>query len=132
MSLKSEELLKPRYKVIADYPDSILSVGDIFETYDNGIKYVTQLSKVDVKEYPHLFKPLEWHEDRKPEDMPEYVKDIGDGEIFRVDKYELPKKIQVIRNGKSFHPDSPTHFVSIEHFHPATKEEWDNYINSKA
>lgn len=76
-----EELLKPRYKVIAPWPGTHWEVGDIFEYGDhNCFKTESQPSipmHVSVlDEHPHLFKKLEWWEDRKLEEMPEYVKSI--------------------------------------------------------
>jgi hypothetical protein len=79
-----EELLKPRYKVIAPWPGTHWKVGDIFEYGDhNCFKTESQPSipmHVSVlDEHPHLFKKLEWREERKPEEMPEYVKITGMG-----------------------------------------------------
>lgn len=77
-SAKAEELLKPRYKVIADWPGGDYLPGDIFtmEPDEDG----TMLDKIHFvfehtcKKYPHLFKPLQWYEDRPKEEMPQYVK----------------------------------------------------------
>ena len=57
-----EELKVLKYKVIADFPMSILNVGDIVEVYNtSGMCYVVgdrdeQTYKVDVRDYPHLFE----------------------------------------------------------------------------
>lgn len=73
MPLTKEELLKPRYLVTADYPCAILEVGQIINTYESAMTYVTESEKACLKDYPHLFQPLQWWEERKPEDMPEHV-----------------------------------------------------------
>jgi hypothetical protein len=79
-----EDLLKPRYKVVADYPDSIFKIGGILI---QGEKDLTEAAK-----YPHLFKKLEWWEEREEKDMPEYLKCIKtpdqlhfSDEIFKVE-----------------------------------------------
>ena len=70
-----EELLKPRWKVIADYPKSQFKVGEIIES-KTGFLYC-------FEDYPHLFQPLQWWEERKLEDMPEYVN--YNGGIYKVE-----------------------------------------------
>jgi hypothetical protein len=73
--MSNEELLKPRYKVIADFPyNTFGEVGSILDRDwgwngddENGFKH-------HISHYPHLFKKLQWWEERKQEGMPEYVK----------------------------------------------------------
>ena len=80
-----EKLLIPRYKCIAPMPfdrDKLYNVGDVFT--DDGITPVlnqhgTPVYPMEWDKYPHLFQRLEWWEERKPEDMPEYVKIISMG-----------------------------------------------------
>lgn len=72
--MNKEELLRPRYKVIADYPKSIFKVGEILHVGSMGDLLYCDTNGPRMSQYPHLFKPLQWWEDRKPEDMPEYVK----------------------------------------------------------
>lgn len=67
-----QELLKPRYRVIADYPDSIYPVGFVLELDTNAFQ--DQRNDAICSKYPHLFKKLEWWEERKPEEMPQYIK----------------------------------------------------------
>lgn len=64
--LSPQELLKPRYKCIADWPfmPRHIKVGEL----------VAEVFIIKAAKYPHLFKKLEWWEERKPEDMPEYLK----------------------------------------------------------
>lgn len=60
-----EDLLKPRYKVIADYPNSEFKVGEILGQF---------AMPINKDSFTNIFRKLEWWEDRKPEEMPEYVK----------------------------------------------------------
>src|SRR4051812_40933853 len=77
--MSPEELLKPRYKVIADYPKSLYYVGDIINagTTSEDCIYCDREGP-RMRHYPHLFEPLPWWKDRKVEDMPEYVKVINE------------------------------------------------------
>ena len=80
--LSTEELLKPRYLVIADYPNSLFAVGEILHEFcDTVSRYRTWYYApekdsnfyTETINYPHLFRPLQWWENRAIEDMPEYV-----------------------------------------------------------
>jgi hypothetical protein len=83
-----EELLKPRYKVIADYPNSLFEAGEVLTKIEGISVYSTGrvgIDAYDVSHYPHLFRKLEWWEERQPEDMPEYVKGkINGKKVFKV------------------------------------------------
>src|SRR6478752_5959492 len=72
-----ENLLNPRYKVIADYPGCPFKVGQILEKVKvaSGKEFVRGMFH-QPEDFPANFKKLEWWEERKPEEMPEYVKSI--------------------------------------------------------
>jgi hypothetical protein len=113
-----EELLMPRYKVIADYPgmDDSYEIGEVLKPAYTGI----------VDAYPHLFRKLNWWEERKVEDMPDYVKwDVGIyptwKKIMKVDKWNS--------NG-SFDHENVT--ISVINCFPATEQQYNDYINSKS
>ena len=71
--MSTEELLKPRYLVIASFPgmsfigDSGFSNGKIFFPEPKHDSHF--FNGVDVEGYSHLFRKLEWWEHRKPEDI---------------------------------------------------------------
>lgn len=69
-----EQLLQPRYLVIADYPGSVFKVGQILES-DPG--RITAIGYYQVDKYPHLFRRLEWWKYRDEKDMPKYIKFIS-------------------------------------------------------
>lgn len=98
-----EELMKPRYKVVADYFFSPFEIGDIIAVdeansvhlttvqYHNVVgeeaKFEKRYRTQTLNKYPHLFKAMYWWEDRKSEDMPKYVKRqrfSGYTEVLRV------------------------------------------------
>lgn len=128
-----EELLKPRYKVVALWPNTEFKVGQIVtDTYGLALKFYDN--------YPHLFKKLEWWEDRKPEEMPEYVKRNEDnmsslsgdplvlivkkhfhyGEDWRSGNIDFFTAQNGLANGYSY-----------SGFQPATEQEYNDYINQK-
>lgn len=118
--MTTEELLKPRYKVIAEYPQSYLKVGDIFEA-DNVTKFMAN--------YPHLFKPLAWWEERKVEDMPEYVKYRN--KVWQVNWEIWLAEFKPRYTKESNRTDSDLalswHYNSAD-FLPATLTEYSDYI----
>lgn len=86
-----EDLLKPRYLVIADYPSNIDKVGTVYEidlSDGHGVDF-----EMTCKKYPHLFRKLEWWEERAIEDMPEYVKQRSDGKVCRITNWHNKIKL---------------------------------------
>ena len=89
--MKSAELLKPRFKVIADYPKSVFKVGetlhgDLIYCDTNGPKY---------SDYPHLFRKLNWWEERKKEDMPKKLisRLNKDSEVFEILSWDMNRML---------------------------------------
>lgn len=71
--LTKEELLAPRFLVIADYPNSIFKVGEILSgDYDGRI--FCDPNSCKYSDFPHLFQKLYWYEKRDKSELPEYVK----------------------------------------------------------
>lgn len=123
--MTTEELLKPRRKVIAPWPgmerDGI-KVGDIIIDPDRPNECCRYLDgsaafTFDWDKYPHLFKRLEWWEERKPEDMPEYVK-YDDVSLF------VPKQ-RVCKGSQA--PFNAFNFTAVD-FLPATESEYQSFI----
>jgi len=123
--MSKEELLRPRFKVIAGWWDmKPYKVGDIIESGQHDDLF---------SPYPHLFKRLEWWEERTNDELPEYV--IYKGAISKVVQrkssmgniYEMEYK-----GGNSFFLDNQYH---LKQFHwrevlPATESEYLEYTNS--
>lgn len=89
--MTTEDLMKPRYKVIADYFYNPYKIGDIITVlYDDRSVHLTTTHYRDefggeveqancfnpkrLNDYPHIFQPLEWWQERAIGDLPEYVK----------------------------------------------------------
>lgn len=140
MSLSIEELLKPRYKVIAPDTSENFKPGDIF-TKENKYWFITndnfELRETELEKYPHLFRRLEWHEEIDKKDMPQYLKvntektSLFFGNIHKVRGLHLfpdpetlditASKYYVLLEGISI-----LYRFNLSHFLPATKEEYEN------
>lgn len=139
-----EQLMQPRYKVVAEDTSGRLMVGSIitldkmlpdnalahlgiekipdtqpYGEYNGKCWYAEELDK-----YPHLFQPLQWWEDRQPEDMPEYVKDKENDQLMY--------KVYEWYWGNSyfqFEPETGLITPTI-YFIPATLAEYQQYQSS--
>lgn len=131
-----EELLIPRFKCIAPLPfqpeKDMYNVGDIFT--DNGKTVVKNQNGDPVypvvwQEYPHLFKPLQWYEDRRLEEMPVYVKCTA-----TPDQRIMPGRVLKITEwfasgcGRS---GEHVVFPYTNCFQPVTREEYESYLKEK-
>lgn len=88
-----EELLRPRVIIENKWPNCPYVVGDIltqdgdyYWVVNDIISWYSKIPKQDVEPYPYLMRPLKWWEERKPEDMPPYVKGISNGAVIKVEK----------------------------------------------
>jgi hypothetical protein len=138
-----EELLRKRYKVIALYPGSIWQLGEIFN-YTNYNCYSTDLHpscpihESMLQKYTNIFQPLQWHEDRAPEDMPEYLRLIQKS-FLTAEIIEVGAVVKVLnhfsyssgepnnRGCQIFGNDFLAYFKTI----PANREEYESYLKEK-
>lgn len=131
--MKQKELLKPRYKVVADYPHSPFEIGNILETDDKGEYTVWNHDGKDyitLNDYPEIFKMLKWWEERDLKDMPKHVRYVGNI------TYTWIEPNQVIK-GNFKKVTSKTRMCDISCcglvpwiFEPATEEEYLKYNKS--
>ena len=144
--MSNEELLQPRYKVIADYPSNCIEVGEIIELKigdderfsTDGIKHPYAYTpngaeaEYSLDRYPHLFQRLKWWQERQESDMPKYVKYIRlDNEQLRIVKVATWD----VRNGVevAFRTTEGDWCLCNEQDSPATEAEYEAYkslINS--
>jgi len=129
--MRAEELLKPRFEVIADYPYNPHDIGAIIEARKNNssihqttIAYTDEFGeKVNqmnlcmpksFEKYPHLFRKLNWWEYRKVEDMPKKVTLLNDKEktIYNIEEWDMEllvgwidKKTRVCCSLTTFNPE---------------------------
>lgn len=150
--MNTNELLYPRYKVIAPWPgmeaepfrlEQIVTLrphkddeGECFIHIPDKHMPGSYMRRGFFDKFPHLFKKLEWWEERKIEEMPEYIKFTNSGRVFKISKWS--KCI----GGWNMHnevdgKDVTDCYASIEwHFQkeksaPATLAEYEQYINQK-
>lgn len=124
--MSPEELLIPRYKLIADYPTNQIPIRTIISLPQNITTESMRLEKEFYEKYPHLFKELHWAEDRKEEDLPKYIKHPISGQIEKVIGYTLWSE------GWSVTLPSNTVVCggsTLRFYLPATEEEYLNYKN---
>jgi hypothetical protein len=130
--LSTEELLKPRYKVIADYPHNVVPVGEILfiRPHQENVDVNLWMSKYD--EFPHLFKKLEWWEERGEKNMPEYVKHKIDLEVYKLKNQaeNTPSDAYCIKRS-SIGTESYYQWVSLYDLLPATYEEYEQYLSQQ-
>lgn len=127
-----EGLLKPRYKVIADYPQSIWKVGESLP------EFPPTWCAENLDKFPKIFRKLEWYEERKEEDMPDYLKRIKFAELLSWHNIELNEVVEVSKwiyqekIGLCFFTkteDNSQLNYDLSCFVPATYEEYLQYNN---
>jgi len=131
-----QELLTPRYKCIADYPDNTRQVGDIIvvEQKERSDEWYNQHLSF-FNRYPHLFQPLQWWEYRELKDMPEYVS--GHSKIIDINKEKVIHAKWRLRHGQlqvlNMEFEHQRDWFSVDSYTltPATQSEYETYINSK-
>src|SRR5690242_15646600 len=151
VTITPEELLRPRYKVIAIWPGMHIEPFRLNEIVT--LQYYTEEEGEDKAEgfvyipykhkpknfmwesfftlFPHLFKKLEWYEERKTEEMPEYVKWDYNPKTDNEDVKGLVEK--VIKWVQDCHGvvTSGSMVIATCHWLPATAAEYEQYINKK-
>lgn len=138
--MSKEDLLKPRLKVMLDYPDSDYEVGQIIEFnsksafYTGTMEWQTEWIKHKnggggmrcikyFEPFPLIFKPMEWWEDRKLEDMPDFIR-YGDMAVYRVRWDFSGNNLGYI----AWAADREDYCLPLQsHVRPATLEEYNEY-----
>jgi hypothetical protein len=122
--MTTEELLQPRYKVIADFPQwSVFThkLGDILEL--RGVHFVGKgtsrsINEKDIDKYPSVLRKLQWWEERNEEELSKikYAKTLAGNSVRTVLRFELSWDKIILDGGK---------VRSIKNWLPATKEEYE-------
>lgn len=139
--LTPEQLMKPRYKVISNYPNSIHTIEDIIENKDGDI--VDVIAYYNCSYYPNIFQKLEWWEQRNVEDMPEYVRwnpksiplDAIENEVMRIESSRECNPGGSMAGMIEFILDRGDPKLNKYGYQtmmlPATEEQYNQYLNSK-
>lgn len=127
-----EHLLRPRVKMIADWPgNQMLLVGDVLTIYEDGKNAPLFVSShgdkygltFDPSQFPHLFRKMEWHEEREPEELPRFLLHRN-GSVHKVFKYHKEYACVDLSEDDEF----PTSFAWLS---PATEEQYNEYLKTK-
>lgn len=139
--MDKKELLKPRYKVIAYYPECPYKVGEILTKwedwkYPDEEVYGNVNDGVDEREIIKStvnFKLLQWWEERSEKDMPEYVRLIIDLPYYDLKKGDVQKLKRIYRQSINYWCADLVGYpkVSVSAIEPATKEEYHLNLNAE-
>lgn len=147
-TITPEELLKPRYKVIATWPGMHVEpfrLGQVItlQPYEDEdykgfihipIKHIpgSFMREGFFSGYPHLFKKLEWWEERPIDEMPEYVKSIMQEYSYGVKVGTMVKVKEWVKICDAMYViQSRNREYHASCFTPATAAEYEQYINKK-
>ena len=131
-----EQLLIPRYKIVADYPNRPMTmpVGHILtlDKYGAGKWWheYTDDEPIHIEEgstkYPVVLKPLHWSEEREEKDMPGWVKIIATGQVFKSYGFGTLGRAFIKIKEDNYRSNIP-----VNNLTPTTEQEYNEYINSK-
>lgn len=134
--MTTEELLMPRYKVIAPYPCSPYKVGDIIAPGENqtnvaaseNYQYAFFMPIKAMDEMPNIFHPLPWWSDRRLHELPEYVKCIK-----TPDQRIMPGMVLKMAWCNENWGNDHVHTVVLDTncYVPATREEYEAFKQQK-
>lgn len=133
--LTPEELLQPRYEVIADWPNNTIEIGDVctIENEYGQFRFGQPIHQRMMEAHPHLFKKLCWWEERKEEDMPEYLKVTVDHmEHYGTKKGDIIKVIWCYGVDKNWVPfwSEKNKIFWGNYSVPATLQDYTQYITN--
>lgn len=126
-----EQLLQPRVILTANFPGNIDPVGKVY-TLDMEDGYDIDFYET-CKECPANFRVLEWWEERQPEDMMsvEFVRIVKYSRYWTVGDIVPVISFTVIQDKPYGYILKYNHWQPVFELLPATKEEYDNFVNNK-
>jgi hypothetical protein len=127
-----ENLLQPRYKVIAPYPESPFMVGDI-------IKNEQWLGGFKFKDFPNIFFKMHWSSERHKDELPKHVGWFQGGEFTWVapvvkwvntdNRNEPLECIISFTNLDGEYEERSTNQFSLT---PATEDQYNSFIQNQS
>lgn len=141
--MDKEKLLKPRFKVIADYPESKFAIGKtIRPNREDGVineSWVTPDGNgywefawiKNIEKYPAIFKKLEWWQEREEKDMPEYIKCVIECRIKANTILKANWKSFSTTKDIAHYNQKPEYWIDARFFEPSTQEDYEAYNKSK-
>ncbi len=119
-----EELMKPRYLVIAKYPhmeQDQVGVGNVIRIYGMGFMFPDKVMEL-YDSCPANFRKLEWWEFREVLQMPEYVKTKAGNSVRKVESICLRTELITFEGGK---------IRKLKQWFPATLTDYLNFKNKE-
>lgn len=121
--MTAQDLLKPRYRVIADYPNSPFNIGEIIRQDSAGLpnNYISDAGYYrdrHPESYPAIFKKLEWWEERSESELPKYVK--VKNAVREVDEWMMQINFVILKQDSGHAMEWPLKDGCF----PATEEEY--------
>lgn len=100
--MTAQELLEPRYEIIAAYPCQPKEIGELLDTHQHTGMYLYMIMYEGaeshrkqythgqvLQKFPHLFRKLNWWERRTEDQMPKKIKFLQDGSIINVIGWDM-------------------------------------------
>lgn len=93
--MTAAELLEPRRIVALDYPNSPFKIGEILEFDEKQNMFYSPFEgdkifyNVSVEKYPHIFRPLNWWENRKVEEMPKKLGSYMTSDTYNIEEWDI-------------------------------------------
>lgn len=136
------KLTVPRFEVIAEFPKCKFLKGDLLQRVINAANdwYHTDVYSClggydisDLEKYPHLFKKLNWWDNRKEKEMPKYLKQNYDLEnpnwtFHKIYKWDMKRKIGFL-DSENYECCDLMIWRKQFAYLPATKEEYERHNN---
>lgn len=124
--MTTEELLKPRFKVLCAYPGSHFQIGDILtesKTFNYMFQNSDKMLVANPGMYPSIFEELKWWGEREKNDFPEFLKSNRSSLVVKV--------LRLSNNYKyGFYIDKKESFLYFyDEFLPSTEAEYNDYIS---
>jgi len=106
--------------VIADYPNSVYTIGEIIECVSE--------EDCTLHRWPAVFQPLQWWEERTLEEMPLYVKCVK-----TPDQRIMPGRVlKVVWKDPSWGREGEATVLPYTNCYlPATEEQYNAYMSEK-
>lgn len=125
-----QQLLIPRYEVIADYPNSPFELNTVYN--QNEIDF--GIGMLLPQNFPAIFRPLHWSERREIGEMPEYLKYEEGGVlqfVVKVEQYITHSKSSRLWAFEYKWQDEPDiKKMALSGWEPCTETDYLNYINA--
>lgn len=123
--MTQEELMRPRYRLIADYPNAPFPVGTVLtripnatnDWFHDGVDEFQMIALADLIRCDKVFQPLKWWEARTMEHMPEYAQAIYSGCVLKI-------RPEDCHNGYVISSETGYEKWPLDGFYPATEAEY--------